>query len=930
MYKPSLSEIENDSASRHFGASLGATIRELGNLLGEVIRESESDEKIFNLVEELRSLSKSLRNSSGGTVSAEKIKGIVSSLSIEEAIKVVRAFSIYFILVNAADEIHSLKKNHEKTSLQLVLEPGTLDHSLKFLKENGITDQDLANLFKKIEITPVFTAHPTEASRQTVLRKILNICTLLIQKEEHKNSERENLILLRLKTEITLLWQTNDVRTHKISVTDEVQRGLFFLKDVISNRIEDFYHHLNYTLKKIGFAFKNTEPIISFGSWIGGDRDGHPLVTPEITKETLAQHREEIIKIYKADLDKLYMSLSISSDQVSVSLRVGQVSLINSPNRVKLLKTGDSSEIYRKKLLYIYEKLDRTLNYFEGSYGNEEEFISDLNAIAHSLTENKGELIADTVVMPLIYKVKTFGFYFVRLDIRQNSAFIREAIDEIFFLTATSTNFRTLTEEQKIKVLKDEILSPRPLVNNFSNLSERTAQVLEEISLIKWASETISANSGKDYIISNCSNVSDILSVLLLAKETGLIKVEEKKIVESNIDILPLFETIGDLRECEATLRNLFDARPYRHHLKLRGKVQKVMIGYSDSNKDGGIVTSNYELFKAQIAISDLCKEYKIKSVIFHGRGGSISRGGGPVYDSIMAKPHGTISGRIKITEQGEMISAKYLIPETALKSLEISTSAILLKTAEREPNSQQEKIRAERLTIFDKISESAYKKYRSLVEHPGFAEYFRSATPIDIIEQLEIGSRPGSRRNSKDLSALRAIPWVFAWTQNRNTISGWFGYGTAIEEVILNELVSEVELVKLYNNWDFFKVLSDNIEMVLFKTDMMIGREYSKLAVIPPSDEIFQIIKDEYDRSVSAILLLTGEKYLLGNNKNLQRSLQLRNPYIDPVSFIQLRFIEEWRKLGEYPAVDSQYEALTTLLRSTVNGIAAGIKNTG
>ncbi|GJQ32148.1 MAG: phosphoenolpyruvate carboxylase [Ignavibacteriaceae bacterium] len=918
MFKPSLSEIENYAKD----SSLSTTVRELGNLLGEVIIEQEGEE-IFRYVEDLRALAKQLRNQFS-TETLDKIKEITATLSLDEAMRVVKAFSIYFILVNSADEIYSLRKKREKLHNRTESEPGTLIHAFTELKETGFTESELADLLKKIEITPVFTAHPTEASRQTVMRKILRICELLAVREEKKGRHFD--IIRRLKAEITLLWQTNDVRTHKVSVSDEVQRGLFFLKDVIYDRVDEFYHLFYYSLRAGGFELSPGDPVIKFGSWIGGDRDGHPFVTTGITRDTLERHREAIIRLYREELDRIYTNLSNSVNNVPVSKALN-ASINHDLKELKaeeMPQYRDATELYRKKLILIYEKLGRTLTRSEGGYPDADEFIADLELIADSLMRNKGELVAETLLHPFIYKVKTFGFHFVKLDIRQNASRIRDAVEEILFLTATSTGFRDLTEEQKIRVLRDEILSPRPLVNKFSNLSENAATVLDEIGLIKWAAGNISVHAGRDYIISNCSSVSDVLSVLLLAKETGLVRVEEERIVESNIDILPLFETISDLRNASTVLRELFELRVYRRHVRLRGKVQKVMIGYSDSNKDGGIVTSNYELFRVQSAIADLCREYKIEPVIFHGRGGSISRGGGPVYDSIIAKPTASLSGRIKITEQGEMISAKYLIPETALGTLELTSSAVITKTAEKQedtlsataPGSEE---------ILQKLSDYAFAKYRALLEHPGFIDYFRLATPIDIIEQLEIGSRPGSRRVTKDPAALRAIPWVFAWTQNRNTISGWFGYGSAVEATILNEHATEADLVRLYNTMPFFKVLTDNVEMVLFKTDMIIGREYSRLANTPGAPEIFRMIKDEYDRSVSAVLLLTGEKYLLGNNKDLQRRLQLRNPYIDPVSFIQLRFIDEWRKGG-----DAGNEALLTLLRSTVNGIAAGIRNTG
>ncbi len=918
MFKPSLSEVENYAKD----SSLSATIRELGNLLGEVIIEQEG-EGIFRYVEDLRALAKQLRNSFSAET-LESIKDIVASLSLVDAIKVVKAFSVYFILVNSADEIYSLRKKREKQHNRAETVPGTLLNTFAELKEKGFGEEELAGLIRKIEVTPVFTAHPTEASRQTVMRKILRICELLTAREEKKGRHFD--ILRRLKAEITLLWQTNDVRTHKVSVSDEVQRGLFFLKDVIYDRVDEFYHLFNYSLRANGYTFSPGEPVVRFGSWIGGDRDGHPFVTADITRDTLERHREAIIRLYREELDRLYTNLSNSVNNVPVSKALN-ASINHDLKELKaedLPHYRDATELYRKKLLLIYEKLGRTLSRTAGGYPGVDDFITDLELVSESLMKNKGELVAETLVEPFIYKVKTFGFHFAKLDIRQNASRIRDAVEEILFLTASSTGFRELTEEQKIRLLRDEVLSPRPLVNKFSKLSENAATVLEEIGLIKWAAENISVHAGRDYIISNCSFVSDVLSVLLLAKESGLVRVEEERIVESEIDVLPLFETVADLRNAPSILRELFDLRVYRRHLRLRGRVQKVMIGYSDSNKDGGIVTSNFELFRVQSAIAGLCGEYKIEPVIFHGRGGSISRGGGPVYDSIIAKPSASLTGRIKITEQGEMISAKYLIPATALGTLELTTSAVIIKTAEKtDPGG--ESLNPDSEDILGKLSGFAYEKYRALIEHPGFIDYFRLATPIDIIEQLEIGSRPGSRKVTKDPAALRAIPWVFAWTQNRNTISGWFGYGTAVEATILNEHATEADLVRLYNTMPFFKVLTDNIEMVLFKTDMIIGREYSRLANTPGAQDIYRLIKDEYDRSVSAVLLLTGEKYLLGNNKDLQRRLQLRNPYIDPVSFIQLRFIEEWRKCG-----DQGNEALLTLLRSTVNGIAAGIRNTG
>jgi len=419
--------------------------------------------------------------------------------------------------------------------------------------------------------------------------------------------------------------------------------------------------------------------------------------------------------------------------------------------------------------------------------------------------------------------------------------------------------------------------------------------------------------------------MSDTLSALLLAKEAGLIKVQKGKIISSQLDILPLFETINDLRNSVGIMEELYNNEAYIQQIKLRDNSQKIMLGYSDSNKDGGILTSNFELYKSQIALNKISGKKKIKLILFHGRGGSISRGGGPVNRSILAQPPGTIKGKIKITEQGEMISSKYLMHDNARKSLEIITSAVLAKTISDVKQREIKEIESF-IEKFESLSQDAFKQYRNLVNHKYFMDYFRTVTPIDIIEKIEIGSRPPSRKKRGDLNSLRAIPWVFSWTQNRQTISGWFGFGFAVESALKNKTFSLEELQELYNNWEFFKTLVQNIEMVLTKTDMVIGREYVSLSKNKKAEEIFDIIKNEYDRTVKNLLLITGEKELLDNNKTLQRTLSLRNPYIDPISFIQVNLIDMYRSSRSKKKKDE----LLNILRSSVNGIAAGLKNTG
>ncbi len=911
--------------------ALKSDIRELGIILGNILKEQEG-EALYHIEEKLRALTKSLRTEYKEKTRKEIIK-LINSLSVEEAHKVVRAFSVYFILVNAADEVNKVRQQRRNILNNEAASVGSFDFTFQKFAEQKITAKTFEKIVNSINVEPVFTAHPTEATRQTILRKILTISRLLLKREISKNTKDElEEINRQLQAEITLLWQSNEIRFHKVTVKDEIQRGLFFFKDVLYNIMPKFYAHLN-TKANVEFKYKNPLPaLIHFGSWMGGDRDGHPYVTAELTKETLANNRKQILNLYLQDLDPLYISLSASSNIIKANKKLIQ-SINNDLSNLDVKSTDgilrDPSEKYRNKLYLISLKLQKTIDDSKYGYKNSSEFIEDLNLIYNSLSENKGKLIADEKVLPLIYKVKTFGFHLVSTDIRQNSSLLRAAVANILDYSGAAKKFTSLSEDEKIKILTKEILNQRPLRNIFSNLKDATHQVLNELALIKWGKINISEKACNDYIISNCTSVSDVLIALLLAKEAGLLEINKDKIKNSVIDILPLFETIEDLRNCDSVMQNLFSNKAYSQHLKLRNKIQKIMIGYSDSNKDGGIVTSNYELYKGQKKLQHICDKNSVELILFHGRGGSISRGGGPVSQSILAQPAGTIEGKIKITEQGEMISSKYLIPQIAEKSLELMTSAVMLSTAQsiKSKNKNKDLLFDKYNTVIEKISEDAFAHYRNLINHKYFNDYFRTVTPIDIIEHIEIGSRPASRKKGNDIRSLRAIPWVFSWTQNRQTISGWFGFGHSINNAIENKITDWAALSAMYNEWKFFKALVDNIEMVLLKTDMIIGKEYLSLVKNKYGKEIFEIINKEYELSNIAVLKIINEENLLDHDKSLQRSLLLRNPYIDPISFIQVRFIQEFRnkKLSS-----KQREQMLSLLRYSVNGIAAGVRNTG
>ncbi len=898
-------------------------IRELGSLLGNVIIEQEG-KRIFNIVEELRKHTKTLRTN-GSRLSKNKIIKIVDKLDEKTAQKIVKAFYIYFLLVNSADEVHQIKKQDERNS------EGSIDTLVKYLADIKISNEKLRKVLTGIDISPVFTAHPTEATRQTILRRIYEINRILLLREKSVNNDYQKTKFEReLYSAVTLLWQTDEIRSRKITVNDEVQRGMFFFKEILYNVIPEFYSYFNYKISN-ELKYNDLVPaIIKFGSWMGGDRDGHPFVTAEVTKETLLNHKKTIIELYKSDLNLLYKKISSSIRMTKVDSEV--LSFVKK-NEKLLRSTADiitnknPNEIYRTVLRIISLKLDKTISNEKFCYKHESEFKNDLMNIYKSLCSNKSKEIGDLLLLPFIYKVNTFGFCLASLDLRQNAEILRGAIHELFRINGICKNYNELNENEKIKILLREIKNPRPLSRNYSKLGVSSRQAMEEIGLIKWAREKISMSAIRDYIISNCSYASDVLTVVLLAKEVGVVKVSRGVVTESLINILPLFETIDDLHNSSAVMKTLFECKIYLDQIKKRNNTQLIMLGYSDSNKDGGIFSSNYELYKAQIRLKGLCKKWEVDLILFHGRGGSISRGGGPVYQSLLSQPKATIGGKIKITEQGEMISAKYLMPEIAKRSLEYVASAVIRARVNALYGKEPELLNSYS-NLFDKISEYSFEYYRNLVEHDYFLKYFRTVTPIDIIENIEIGSRPSSRKKNAAIKNLRAIPWVFSWTQNRQTISGWYGFGYAVQRCVNEKLTTWDELKAIYGKWLFFNSLVQNIEMVLFKTDMLIAEEYVKLA---GKDKIllniYEQIRSEYLRSINAVLKISGEKQLLESNKQLQQSLSLRNPYIDPISYIQTKFL---KTLRHEKISASKREEVFSLLRSSVNGIASGLRNTG
>ncbi len=923
MQEDSLKDYENAK-----DAPLHRDIRELGAILGKVLIEQEG-KAFFDLEEELRLLTKSLRSNHSEKTKSE-IDRIINSLDLNKASRIVRAFLFYFLLSNTADEVHRIRRQRAHALSDATPQRGSMEEAFNELAGEGHSLDFARQILEMTTVVPVFTAHPTEATRQTVLRKTLNISELLLRREISTLTPDELADLRRqLHAEITMLWQTNEIRMNRVSVYDEIRRGLFFFSEILYDTIPMFYDRLNRTLKKVYNSDTPAPVILKFGSWIGGDRDGHPFVTAEVTRTAITMQKRQILSSYLKDADILYEAMSSSTRLVGASrdlMESVDSDRLNLSDQIKEQDLKDQTEIYRVKVFLIYHKLKNTLDERGYRYESAADFIRDLELMHGSLTANRGEVIAESRILPLIYKARTFGFHLASLDIRQNSAVLLSAVSGLLKASEVEDGFEKLGEEGRIKLLTREILKARPLVNSNLSLHPDSSEVLQEFESMRFGKESAGEETCNDYIISMSSAVSDVLTPLLFAKEAGLVRARDAKIEESRLDILPLFETIEDLRHAHVVMGNLFKNPAYAQHLKLRGMTQKIMIGYSDSNKDAGIVASSFELIKAQINLKKICDRFGVTLILFHGRGGSVSRGGGPLNQAILSQPIGTIEGKIKITEQGEMIFVKYSMPEIALRSIELTSSAVILSTAKYK--SGEKNVAGRYLTLFEEISDTALIHYRELVTHPGFIEYFRLATPIDVIERIEIGSRPPSRNNGTDLKNLRAIPWVFAWTQNRQLISGWFGFGFALEKAVERGIVSWADLRTIYKKWEFFKALTDNVEMVLSKADMTIGGEYLRLSGGQgTAKKVFKMISEEYERSRRAVLSITGEKNLLDSNPSLQRSLRLRNPYIDPISLVQIKFLQIYR---DEKSENGRRQEILDLLRSTVNGIAAGMRNTG
>ena len=917
-------------------------IRLLGRLLGDVIREQEG-EAAYELVEQVRQLSVAFRLHDNQ--SADKaLKKLLKGLSGDQTVSVIRAFTYFSHLANLAEDRHHIRRRavHERAG---DTQEGSIEVALSRLRWAGIAPKTIAQTLASSYVAPVLTAHPTEVQRKSILDAERDIAQLLAVRDDIQvraqlyNSAKDaltprelaaNEALLRAR--VAQLWQTRLLRYSKLTVADEIENALSYYESTFLREIPKIYADLERELGQY--------PVHSFlrmGQWIGGDRDGNPNVTAQTLQYALRSQAEMALRHYLTEVHFLGGELSLSARLVTVSPEM-QALAQRSPDTSEHRQDAP----YRRALTGIYARLAATLKDLTGgdaarhavapqnAYAGAEEFLADLRVIEASLQSHHGKALAAERLHPLIRAVQVFGFHLATVDLRQSSDKHEEVVAELLATARIEPDYSSLREAAKRALLIKLLNDARPLRVVGATYGDHTLGELAIFETARVLRERFGHEAIRHYIISHTETVSDLLEVLLLQKEVGLMRGTLDGDAHADLIVVPLFETIEDLRNAAPIMR-AFYALPGVAALVARGGgEQDTMLGYSDSNKDGGIFTSNWELYRAEIALVDLFDEFAdagdpVRLRMFHGRGGTVGRGGGPSYQAILAQPPGTVRGQIRLTEQGEVIASKYANPDIGRRNLETLVAATLEATLLQPTKPATQAF----LQAAAQLSEASMASYRALVyETPGFTDYFFSATPIREIAELNIGSRPASRKPSQKIEDLRAIPWGFSWGQCRLTLPGWYGFGTAVEAFLsVPGKKPEAQLAllrKMHREWPFFSTLLSNMDMVLAKSDLALASRYSELVEDARlRKKVFGAIEAEWQRTTEALTRITGEQDRLAHNSALARSIRHRFPYIDPLHHLQVELIRRWRA-GEGD------ERVQTGIHISINGIAAGLRNTG
>jgi phosphoenolpyruvate carboxylase len=915
---------------------LSELIHLLGDTLGQTIRE-QAGEDAFALVERARELAKTARGRGAeADRAAQALAELVATSDLPDLLILIKAFTTYFGLVNLAEQHERLRVLREReASGEGVSE--SLDEAIRRLHDEGLSADQLQTLLDRTVVKPVFTAHPTESKRRTILQKTRSISQILahVRRESLLPRARERYESL-LRAEIAGLWQAHELRDTRPTVLDEVKKGLYFCEQTLMPIAPQLYRDLESALRAHYPDHPwRVPPLLRFGSWIGGDRDGNPFVTPEVTLETARLHRTRAIEHYVSLIEQLSVSLA-TSDHVmppSAELRLALAQRAERhPEIARLVARRNPREPYRQFCTYIHAKLRRTLEHaraFQPEWAHAAEpdpscyrsggdLLRDLRIMDRSLRANRGAPIADGMLADVIRQVEVFGLHLLRLDIRQHAERHIAALDEVLRAAGVCDSYAALDENARIELLSRELQSGRPLIPTRLTFSAETTETIETFRLLHALLEQLNPDITHTYIISMTTGPSDLLAVLLLAKEAGLYAPGAR----SRLDVVPLFETREDLTNAPRIMARLFAIDAYRDHLSRRRDYQEIMVGYSDSNKLAGFLPATWALYRAQRELVEIADRAGVSLELFHGRGGAIGRGGGPSNSAILAQPAGTVRGRLKLTEQGEVISDRYGDPGIAARHLEQVLNAVLLASA---PHAGQEIPESWEAAV-ESLAEHAFAAYRELVEDPDFPAYFHGATPIDELSNLKIGSRPARRRQSERLEDLRAIPWVFAWMQSRHTLPGWYGLGAAVEHFLSDDRESRLELLQtMYREWPFWRTTLDNAQMVLAKADRHIAERYATLVTDSGArNRMWARISAEWDRTEQAVCDIVGIERLLDRSPTLQRSIQRRNPYVDPLSYVQVALLRRLRESSDHG------ESLEQAVLLTINGIAAGLRNTG
>jgi phosphoenolpyruvate carboxylase len=912
--------------------ALSAEIRKLGKILGEIIVKLEG-KPILDLEEKLRLLAKSSRT---GSAEADlELQAAVRKLSVPEAGRMAMAFTVYFELVNIAEETHRIRllRQRRRSHYSDPKTPPmreTIGAALRELKAKNVSPEKVQSLLEKLSIELVFTAHPTESKRRTMLNKLQRLARRLNNPESFIEDEVTGITNPRaLEQEITALWLTDRSRTARPHVSDEVRTGLWYFDTTLWQTVPLLQDELERALKETYPTVKPPTRWITFGTWMGGDRDGNPFVTPDVTAETLMLHRQLAFEKIQESLRRLSRQLSVSSrlDEISPALKERLENAHISDPEVQELKERYPFEPYRLALAGLRSRLMAAqrnerptwLTQPKPGDGSEaaiktEKVREILDLISDSLSSHRAALLAEGELQRLRQQVTLFGLSVARLDVRQHSMRHETAMKEILAATGATPDYAALSEEEKLALLIKVLAAPAPKLPD--NFTPETADVIGSLRVLKRAIELYGEEAVGAYVISMTHDLSDIIEVMVFQHLVGI-----------SLDIAPLFETLGDLEAAPGILTQMFECEPYRKHLKSRNDHQMIMLGYSDSNKDCGYLTANWALFQAQETIAEVCKKRKIEFTLFHGRGGSIARGGGPAAKAILAQPCGCYDSKIRVTEQGEVLSTRYHDPDLAFRIIEQMAYGVLLGA-----HAAQEEITVPEIwrTAMTEMSRLAYTAYADLVhKDKQFIEFWRIATPIEEISGLKLGSRPTFRKATTSVEDLRAIPWVFSWMQSRFVFPGWYGLGSALEKFAAKGPEQAALLKTMYKEWMFFKATIDNAQLTLLKADMKIASHYASL--VPDESirtRIFDNIAEEFHRTEMAILAITGQKALLEREPVLAKSVQLRNPYIDPLNYIQIDMIKRLRAMEDKTTPEA--DNIRAVIELAINGVSGGLKNTG